>query len=166
MHAILNNVFMNNTNISIEQIIKPFQYEEETPENIGYMRAALTDSDFILGDAGPNSYVKYVIRPTQEYVKKQEISRRRNWCASRQIQCSTLELTEITDSESLEFICPITFEPQKVGDWVIKLTECGHKFSSGGIMEWCRENTTCPVCRADLANGKLSGANCEMLELV
>jgi hypothetical protein len=166
MHAILNDVFMNNTNISIEQIINPFQYEEETPENIGYMRAALTDSDFILGDAGPNSYVKYVIRPTQEYVKKQEISRRRNWCASRQIQCSTLELTEISDPESLEFICPITFEPQKVGDWVIKLTECGHKFSSGAIMEWCRENTTCPVCRADLGDGKLSGANCEMLELV
>jgi hypothetical protein len=169
MHAILNDVFMNNTNYAIEQIIKPFKYEEETPENIGYMRTALTDSDFILEDAGSNSYVKYVIRPTLEYVKKQEISRWRNLCASRQIPLGKCQLVDICGSEMPscgEFICPISFELLSTGNYVIRLLGCGHTFGADSIIRWCNEKDTCPVCRAELGDGKLSGANCEMLELV
>ena len=169
IHQFINELFTNNTNYAIEQIIQPFKYEEETPENIGYMRAALTDSDFILGDAGPNSYVKYVIRPTQEYVKKQEISRRRNWCASRQIKLGQCQLIDICGSEMPSgggFICPISFEPLFKGDHVIRLLGCKHIFGADSIIRWCNEQDTCPFCRASVADGKLSGANCEILELV
>lgn len=170
MQEFLNELFTNNTSCSSGEILEPFSPVDAIPEIIAYMHEAVSGSNFILEETlsitTAAAKVKFVIKPTLEYAKKIQNSRWRNWCASRQIRCGTLEQTRISDPESLEFICPITFEPQKVGDWIINLTACGHKFSSGGIIEWCREKTTCPVCRAELGDGKLYGANCEMLELV
>ena len=169
IHTFLNELFMNNTNCSSGQIINPFKYEEETPEIIGYMRLALTDSDFILLDKEHDSRNRFVIKPTEEYVKKQEISRRRNWCASRQIQLAQCKQIDICGSEMPSgggFICPISFEPLFKGDHVIRLLGCKHIFGADSIIRWCNEQDTCPFCRASLADGKLSGANCEMFELV
>lgn len=107
-----------------------------------------------------------IIRPSNIFIETIQNSRWRNWCASRQIPYCTTDLTLLTDPNTAEFICPITFEPQKTGDKIITLTGCGHKFSTTGIIEWFRTKNTCPMCRANVADGKLSGANCEMLELV
>jgi len=115
-----------------------------------------------------NGANKIVIRSTQalfKRIKGDQNTRRRNWCANRQIPCGQLAHTQITDPDTNEFLCPITFESQNPGNWIIKLTKCGHNFSAGGIIEWCKKHNTCPICRAKLAAGRLNGANSAMFEL-
>ena len=132
-----------------------------------FINDILADTDYLVHITNDSAGVnKVVIQSSNGLANKIKNSRWRNWCASRQIQFGSIELLSVADPNTNEFICPITFEPQNLGDWIINLTGCSHKFSTMGIIEWCRTKNTCPVCRANLGDGILSGANCEMFELV
>ena len=45
--------------------------------------------------------------------------------------------------------CPICMETL---DTNVIVTHCAHKFHSNCLMEWNRQNTTCPLCRTELGS--------------
>ena len=45
--------------------------------------------------------------------------------------------------------CPICYDNDNEIEQNIKL-ECGHKFHDKCILEWCKNNLTCPMCRDDI----------------
>jgi hypothetical protein len=133
-----------------------------------YISSALDGTEYTI-NIGKNETTGQIclkIRPVNILIETIQKTRWRNWCAKRHIPFSTQNLELLADPDTNEFICPITLEPQKKGDIIINLVGCRHKFSAAGIIEWSRTKDTCPVCRAKLADGKLYGANCEMLELI
>ena len=164
----LTDIFIVNETMSLHNLMEINIMDKRiTPESCDFMQRVLANSQYLLEINDEHAATLGMsIRPSNKEYQKIQISRRRNWCANRQITCGHIELLSIADPNTNEFLCPITFEPLNKGDWIINLTTCGHKFSTTGIIEWCREKKTCPVCRADLATSKLSGANCEMLELI
>lgn len=163
----LSCIFITNESLLLADTMElRLENKHITPELCYFMRDTLIDSEFCVEINMATTPEMILIKPVGKEYQKIQNSRWRNWCASRQISYDTMNLALLTEHDTVEFICPITFEPQKIGDRIITLTGCGHKFSAHGIIEWCRDKKTCPMCRANLADGKLSGANCEMFELV
>jgi hypothetical protein len=162
----LNTIFSTNETLLIENKYElSLTHSQIIPEVSDYLKKYLVDTKFCL-EINNDQVPKMIIRMNSQEYQKMQLSRWRNWCASRQISFGKLDHTQITDPDTQEFICPIAYEPMQMGDILIKLTGCGHKFSVPGIIEWCRTKNTCPMCRSELADGKLFGANCEMFELV
>jgi len=78
---------------------------------------------------------------------------------------------------TLELQETVTFDPEALGDaaqcptcledfskeHVIKRTVCGHLFHEDCLAPWLRVNRTCPLCRADLAQGLGDGAPAETI---
>lgn len=54
--------------------------------------------------------------------------------------------------------CPICLEAYEASSRLIDL-ECNHTFHSRCIMEWFRENSTCPVCRHSSNDESADGEN-------
>jgi hypothetical protein len=164
----LNGLFTNNENMILSDTPELCLINNKlTFDLCKFINDILANTDYLVHITNDSAGVnKVVIQSSNGLANKIKNSRWRNWCASRQIQFGSIELLSVADPNTNEFICPITFEPQNLGDWIINLTGCSHKFSTMGIIEWCRTKNTCPVCRANLGDGILSGANCEMFELV
>ena len=161
----ITNILTTNESLLFANIIELI-LENINVELCYFIRDTLLDSEFCVEINTATTLGIIVIRPVGEKYQKILNSQWRNWCANRQIPYVATDLKLLTDSDTQEFICPITFEAQKIGDIIINLVGCGHKFSALGIIEWCQTKKTCPICRAELATGKLSGANCEMFKLV
>lgn len=47
------------------------------------------------------------------------------------------------------YVCPICYEDVIDGNENKKL-KCGHEFHNKCILEWCKNNLTCPMCRDDI----------------
>ena len=48
------------------------------------------------------------------------------------------------------FRCPICLSEFEVGQEVILLPQCTHRFHHSCIIEWLKTNRTCPICRTDI----------------
>ena len=46
--------------------------------------------------------------------------------------------------------CPITREPFRTDEQVIRINQCGHVFNPPSLRQWFRVNVHCPMCRVDI----------------
>ena len=49
--------------------------------------------------------------------------------------------------EDTGLICPITLEYVQVGEPVMRINRCGHRFKEAALMRWFSNHRRCPVCR-------------------
>ena len=54
------------------------------------------------------------------------------------------------DEESPPLVCPITLEQVQVGEPVMRITRCGHRFREEALRRWFANHERCPVCRGNI----------------
>ena len=52
--------------------------------------------------------------------------------------------------EETGLICPITLEYVQVGEPVMQINRCGHKFKEAALRRWFSNHRRCPVCRGNV----------------
>jgi hypothetical protein len=52
--------------------------------------------------------------------------------------------------EDTGLICPITLEYVQVGEPVMKINRCGHRFKEAALRRWFSNHRRCPVCRGNI----------------
>jgi hypothetical protein len=52
--------------------------------------------------------------------------------------------------EDIGLICPITLEYVQVGEPVMRINRCGHRFKEAALRRWFSNHRRCPVCRGDV----------------
>ena len=65
---------------------------------------------------------------------------------------SAMDISDESDMDATTTLCPITQTEFQATDEVMRIIECGHIFSSGGLREWFTHSVRCPVCRHDVRN--------------
>jgi hypothetical protein len=51
------------------------------------------------------------------------------------------------ESEDTPFVCPITLEQVQVGEPVMRINRCRHRFKETALRRWFENHQRCPVCR-------------------
>ena len=54
--------------------------------------------------------------------------------------------------------CPVCYETFSGKSHKITTLTCGHKVCGGCCLEWGRQNSTCPICRADVLPKQWQGS--------
>ncbi len=52
--------------------------------------------------------------------------------------------------EDTGLICPITLEYVQVGEPVMRINRCGHRFKEAALRRWFSNHRRCPVCRGNI----------------
>lgn len=52
--------------------------------------------------------------------------------------------------EDTGLICPITLEYVQVGESVMRINRCGHRFKEAALRRWFSNHRRCPVCRGNI----------------
>ena len=52
--------------------------------------------------------------------------------------------------EDTGLICPITLEYVQVGEPVMRINRCGHRFKEDALRRWFSNHQRCPVCRGNI----------------
>jgi hypothetical protein len=48
------------------------------------------------------------------------------------------------------FLCPITLEQVQIGDSVMRINRCQHRFKSEALRQWLTNHRRCPLCRGEV----------------
>jgi hypothetical protein len=51
------------------------------------------------------------------------------------------------ESEEIAFTCPITLEQVQVGEPIMRINRCRHRFKEAALRRWFENHHKCPVCR-------------------
>ena len=51
------------------------------------------------------------------------------------------------EAEETPFVCPITLEQVQVGEPVMRINQCRHRFKEAALRRWFENHQRCPVCR-------------------
>ncbi len=49
--------------------------------------------------------------------------------------------------EETQFTCPITLEQVQVGEPVMRINRCRHRFRESSLRRWFENHQLCPICR-------------------
>jgi hypothetical protein len=52
--------------------------------------------------------------------------------------------------EDTGLICPITLEYVQVGEPIMRINRCGHRFKEAALRRWFSNHQRCPVCRGNV----------------
>jgi hypothetical protein len=66
-----------------------------------------------------------------------------NW--HRMVPVGTTVYLQTADHET--FDCSIRFEEVGIGECVMRINNCQHKFNAEALYEWLMYHNTCPLCR-------------------
>jgi hypothetical protein len=51
------------------------------------------------------------------------------------------------EAEETPFVCPITLEQVQVGEPVMRINRCRHRFKEAALRRWFENHQRCPLCR-------------------
>jgi hypothetical protein len=68
----------------------------------------------------------------------------KNW--HRMVPVGTTVYLQTADHET--FDCSIRFEEVGIGECVMRINNCQHKFNAEALYEWLMYHNTCPLCRS------------------
>ena len=97
----------------------------------------------------PTWWDPIAIVPTEEDIER-GVETGRFMDISDENAMDAMDATDATDATTT--LCPITQTEFQATDEVMRITACGHIFSSIGLREWFTHSVRCPVCRHDVRN--------------
>lgn len=51
------------------------------------------------------------------------------------------------EAEETPFVCPITLEQVQVGEPIMRINRCTHRFKETALRRWFENHQRCPLCR-------------------
>ena len=71
---------------------------------------------------------------------------------SRNTSVSALDISNGTtvvnyEAEETPFVCPITLEQAQVGEPIMRINRCRHRFKEAALRRWFENHQRCPLCR-------------------